>query len=299
MYTKLVMVSSGTIFFFADAAPAVHIAPGQITSFGGVPISNSILYGWVCMAVTCVLLIAIARRVSVRPRGGLVQFVEAGAEFIARTIEAGFEDKAKARKYVPFFVTLFFFLLINNWLGLIPGVGEALTIRGVPLLRPFTGDLNGTLAAAVVTMSFVYFSSVRESGSVRAYVQHFFVGSPWNPLYFSIAVLEMVTDLTRTFSLALRLFLNVAIGEAIIAVFTYLGHFAAPLTAAPFILIELFVGALQAYIFAVLSVMYLAVVANEATRHAQEGLTEDRNPETINHKRAYRHLALARDTKSS
>lgn len=247
-----------------ESGPAVHIAPGGVFHLGGLTITNSIFYGWICITVMIIALIILARHVTVRPRGGLVQFIELGIEFMTSTVQGGFIIKEHARKYTPYFVTLFFFLLINNWLGLLPGVGEALTVHGVPLLRPFTGDFNGTLAVGVVTMIMVYASSIRESGGVMQYLRHFFVGSPLNPLYFIIGILEMFTDLMRAVSLSLRLFLNVTIGEAIIAVFTYLGHTVAPLTAAPFTLIELFVGALQAYIFATLSIMYLASVANHA-----------------------------------
>lgn len=255
--------------FGAASGPVVHIAPGVVLRLGGLTITNSILYGWLCMVLIIAAFIAIARLVTVRPRRGVVQLVEVGVEFMARTVESGFSDKAKARKYLPFFVTLFFFVLVNNWLGLIPGVGEALNIKGTPLLRPFTGDLNGTLAAAVVTMLYVYGSSIHEAGSVRKYVRHFFIGSPLNPLYFLIGLLEMVTDLTRTLSLALRLFLNIAVGEIMIAVFSYLGQVAAPLAAAPFTILELFVGALQAYIFATLGTMYLAMSVN-LVDHAAE-----------------------------
>jgi F-type H+-transporting ATPase subunit a len=264
---------------FSDSGPAVHIAPGGVLHFGNVVITNSILYGWICILFMSIMLILIARHVTVKPKGGLIQFIELGAEFMTATVQSGFSDKQRARKYLPYFVTLFFFLLINNWLGLLPGVGEALTIHGVPLLRPFTGDFNGTLAVGVVTMVTVYIASARESGGVKKYLRHFFVGSPLNPLYLLIGILEMITDLMRAVSLSLRLFLNVTIGEAIIAVFAYLGHtYAAPITAAPFTLIELFVGALQAYIFATLSIMYLASVANHAEH---DSLTEAELPETM------------------
>lgn len=268
--------------FAEDTGPAVHIAPGGVLHLGALTITNSILYGWICIAVMCVVLITVARRITVKPKGGLTQFIEMGVEFIAGTVESAFADSRRARRYVPYFVTLFFFLLINNWLGLVPGVGEALTVHGIPLLRPFTGDYNGTLAAAVVTMLMVYTASARESGGVKRYVRHFFVGSPLNPIYLVIGILEMITDLMRTISLSLRLFLNVTIGEIIIAVFSYLGHVAAPLTAAPFMLVELFVGALQAYIFTTLSIMYLAAVANHAEEHDEhEPLTEAAVPETM------------------
>jgi len=117
-------------------------------------------------------------------------------------------------------------------------------------------------------MLFVYGASIKESGGLGKYFKHFFIGSPLNPLYLVIGLLEMLTDLTRVFSLSLRLFLNVTIGEIVIAVFSYLGHIAAPLTALPFTLIELFIGALQAYIFTVLSLMYLAIAVNHAGEHA-------------------------------
>jgi F-type H+-transporting ATPase subunit a len=258
----------------AESGPNIHVAPSGVFQVGGVVITNSILYGWICTAFIIALLVYVARKVTVRPRGGIMQFIEAGAEFIVNMVEGAFEDKSRARKYLPFFVTLFFFLLISNWLGLIPGVGEALHVGDSPLLRPFTADLNGTLAAGIFTMGFVYISSVRESGGFGKYMKHFFVGNPLNPLYLVIGILEMLTDLTRVLSLSLRLFLNVTIGEIVIAVFAYLGHVVAPLTALPFTLVELFIGALQAYIFTILALMYLAIAVNHATEHAHDDVTE-------------------------
>ncbi|HSX43226.1 MAG TPA: F0F1 ATP synthase subunit A [Candidatus Saccharimonadales bacterium] len=255
---------------FAADGPAIHVAPAPAFHLWGFTITNSILYGWACAVIIIALLIGVARKVSVRPRGGFSQFIEAGAEFISDLVEGAFDNRAVGRKYVPFFVTLFFFILLNNWFGLIPGVGEAFTRGDNPILRPFTADLNGTFAMGIVTMLFVYISSVRESGGIRRYFAHFFVGSPLNPLYLIIGLLEMLTDLTRVFSLSLRLFLNVTIGEIVIAVFAYLGHAAAPVTALPFTLIELFVGALQAYIFTMLALMYLAIAVNHAGHHADE-----------------------------
>jgi len=262
---------------FAASGPVVHIAPGGVLQLGGLSITNSIFYGWICSVIIIIIFIWVARRITVKPKGGFIQYVEVGADFITNLVVNAFDDKKKGRKYVPYFVTLFFFILVNNWLGLIPGVGEAIQVGGLPLLRPFTGDLDGTLAIGIVTMAVVYISSIRESGNIRNYLRHFFVGSPLNPLYLVIGLLEMFTDMTRVFSLSLRLFLNVAIGEIVIAVFSYLGHVLAPATALPFTLLEFFVGALQAYIFCVLSIMYLAIAVN----HAHHDLTEEDVPETI------------------
>ncbi len=268
----------------AESGPAVHVAPGGVLQIGGLTITNSILYGWICTAFIVLLLIWVARRVTVKPQGGLAQFIEYGVEFISNLVTNAFDDKKVARKYVLYFVTLFFFILFNTWLGLLPVVGEGFRVGETPLFRPFTGDLNSTFAMAAVTMIVVYVASVRESGGVLKYLRHFFVGNPKNPLYFVIGLLEMFTDLTRVISLSLRLFLNVAIGEMVIAVFSYLGHVLAPVSALPFTLIELGVGALQSYIFVILSVMYLAIAVNHSQQHDLENaedLTDEKQPETI------------------
>ncbi len=275
----------GLIKTFAETGPNVHIAPGAVWQVGGVTITNSMLYGWICITAITVLLIWVARQVTVKPKGGIIQYVEVGVDFITNLVEGSFDNARIGRKYVPFFVTLFFFIILNNWLGLLPIVGEGLHSGDHPLLRPFTGDLDGTLAIGIVTMLLVYGASIRESGGPLHYIKHFFVGSPLNPLFLFIGLLEMFTDLTRVFSLSLRLFLNITIGEIVIGVFSYLGHIGAPLTALPFTLLEVLVAALQAYIFTILGVMYLAIAVNAASDHAGEaehnGLTKDDDPETM------------------
>lgn len=271
----------GFLVNFADTGPSVHIAPAHVLTIGGLTITNSILYGWISALVIIALFIWTARHITIKPKGGFIQIVEVGADFITNMVMGAFDDKQRARKYVPFFVTLFFFILFNNWLGLLPFVGDGLQSSHLPLFRPFTGDLNATLAIGVVTMIVVYVASIRESGGLRKYLGHFFMGSPFNPLYLLIGLLEMFTDLTRVLSLSLRLFLNIMIGEIVIAVFSFLGHIMAPLTALPFTLLEMLVAALQAYIFTILATMYLAIVVNHASEHQREHLTEDDVPETI------------------
>jgi F-type H+-transporting ATPase subunit a len=267
----------------ATSGPTVHIAPGTVMKIGNIDITNSMLYGWICITAIAIVLIWVAHRVTVKPKGGIIQFVEVGVEFITDLVEGAFDDATIGRKFVPYFVTVFFFILLNNWLGLLPIVGEGITKNGFPLFRPFTADLNGTLAIAVVTMGIVYTASIKYSGGFKNYISHFFVGSPFNPLYFFIAVLEMVTDLTRVISLSLRLFLNITIGEILYVVFAYLGHLLGPITAVPFTLLDVLVGALQAYIFTILATMYLAIAVNAAHQHNQEhaDLTEENIPETM------------------
>lgn len=278
------------ISVFAESSPTIHVAPAHIFTLGGFSITNSILYGWIVSLLLIIGLIYLARRITLKPQGGVAQYIEAGVDFATNLVEGAFTDKSIGRKYVPFFVTLFFFILLNNWAGLIPIVGEGLQSHGHPLFRPMTGDLNATLAMGLITMIVVYVASIREVGGLGAYVKHFFIGSPLNPLYLVIGLIEMMTDLTRVLSLSLRLFLNVTIGEIVIAVFAFLGgallpgSLLAPFVALPFTLLELGVGALQAYIFVILGVNYLAISVNAAQGHLD--LTEDDAPETIELTRA-------------
>lgn len=258
----------------AASGPSIHITPGELFQFHGFAISNSMIYAWISSLLIVLLLVVSARRMSVRPGRGFLQFVEIGAEFIISTLAGSLESRTKAIKYAPYFVTTFFFVLMTNWLGLLPGVGEAITYNGVPVFRPFTADLNATLAAAAVMMVFVQAIAISESG-IRRHMRHYFNGNLKNPMTWFLGVFEMFSELTRVASLALRLFLNVAIGEVIIAIFTYLGSFVAPITAFPFIFLELFVGALQAYIFVMLCVMYLAAAIHhdhEAEQSATGGV---------------------------
>jgi F-type H+-transporting ATPase subunit a len=266
------MLSALLTKFAAESSdgPVIHIAPTVVTHINGFPITNSMLYGWIASVAICIMLISVARMVHLRPRGGLIQFVEAGVDFIIGLIANSLGSRAKALKYAPYFATIFFFVLLNNWLGLLPGVGEAVKAGENPLFRPFTADLNGTLAAAVVTMVLVQTFAIKESGSIR-HMRHYFSGSLKNPATYFFGVFELFTELTRVISLALRLFLNVVIGEIIISVFAFLGKGGAPITSLPFVMLELVVAVLQSYIFVMLSVTYLAV----AIKHEHDDHPED------------------------
>ncbi len=263
------MLNLITRFAAESSGPAVHITPGELFEIGGFTITNSMLYGWISSIVIIFLFASVARRIGLRPKKGFSQVVEIGSDFITSQMAHSLGSRKKALYYAPYFVTFFFFIMFSNWLGLLPGVGEALTINENPLFRPFTADLNGTLAAAALIMVLVQYFAIRESGFLK-HLSHYFNGSFKNPLTLFLGVFEMFSELIRVFSLALRLFLNVTIGEVIIAVFTYLGSIVGPITALPFVMLELAVGALQAYIFVMLSMTYLSVAIKHGAEHESE-----------------------------
>lgn len=243
--------------FFAAKEPHIAISPESLFTVSGFPITNSMVYGWACAIFLIVIFLAAQKRVKIGGTKGPAALLEAGTEFIVNLLESTLGERKLAVRLAPTFAAMFFFIMLNNWLGLLPGVGPAIEYNGNPLLRPFTADLNGTAAMALFGMILVQVMAYRINGP-RGHFKHYFPLSPLNPLTYLIGAFEIFTEFTRLLSLGLRLFLNIAIGEILIAVAAYLGGPAASVSALPFTLLEIFVGALQAYIFVVLCAAYLA-----------------------------------------
>lgn len=271
------MIGRVAVFASESSGPPVHITPNVLFELGGYPITNSVLYGWVSAVFLICLFVWAAQKIKLMPKKGFVQVIEIGTEFIVNLVHNSLGSRAKALKYAPYFATIFFFIAFSNLLGLLPIIGETFSVNGEPAFRPFTADLNGTLAASLVSLSLVQYFAIRESGFTK-HLRHYFAGKLWNPFTYVLGFYEILGEFIRLFSLSLRLFLNVAVGEIIISVFAYLGKFAAPLTAFPFLLIEVGVSLLQAYIFVMLTVTYLSL----AISHKDEDHSfDDKLVETI------------------
>lgn len=243
---------------FAEDGPHTEIAPHTLFEVVGFPITNAMIYGWLCAALLIFAFYKMRKSIKVGGNKGISQVLDVGTEFIVNLLENTLHSRRMAVKYAPIFASMFFFIMLNNWLGLLPGVGMAIQYDGQPLFKAFTTDLNGTFAMALFGMIVVQILAIREQG-FKNHVKHYFPLSPFNPLTYVIGAFEIFTELTRLFSLGLRLFLNIAIGEVLISVAAYLGgSFAAPIAALPFTMLEYAVGILQAFIFVVLCAAYLA-----------------------------------------
>jgi F-type H+-transporting ATPase subunit a len=107
--------------------------------------------------------------------------------------------------------------------------------------------------------------SIRAQG-IKGHIQHYFSDKPFNPINLFIGILEVFGELTRVLSLALRLFLNTAVGEILIAVFTslILSYGQTPVAVIPILAFELLVAGIQAYVFTVLTATYLALALSHA-----------------------------------
>ncbi len=250
--------------------PPIALAPEAIFKIGGFTISNSIIYGLICSVLLIILMLFISRKVRVRAVKGVTQIVEMLVEFIIGLIEGPLGSRKKAVKYAPIFGTFFIFIMFSNIMGIMPWVGHGLyakTDEGIiPLFRAFTADLNGTIAMAVIAIITVQYLSIKESGFL-GHLKHYFTDKPFNPINMFIGILEVFGELTRITSLALRLFLNTAVGDILIAVFAWVGKDFQSLTILPVAMFEMLVAGIQAYVFTVLCATYLGLATHHEEAH--------------------------------
>jgi F-type H+-transporting ATPase subunit a len=156
-------------------------------------------------------------------------------------------SKERAKKYFPLLGASFFFILFANFLGIIPG------------FLPPTGNFNVPVACALVIFVMYNFYGFKENG--LSYLKHF--AGPVIFLAPLMFIIEVISHFVRPVSLSLRLFMNITGDHLILGVFTNLVHYIIP---AIFIGLGIFVSFLQAFIFTVLSAIYISL----ATAHEAE-----------------------------
>lgn len=264
----------GSFFKFASSDIHVSLKAEPLFELGPLTVTNAMLYGLICSFLIAMLLVVARRRIKLYPRKGFSQLIEIIVDYVITMLEGVFGSRKKAVQYAPIFGTFFLFIILNNVLGILPWAGPAITYTGpdgsVPIFRAFTADLNGTIALSIIAILFVQFLSIKAQGG-KKHVQHYFTNKPFNPINFFIGILEIFGEFTRILSLSLRLFLNTAVGEILIAVFTSLivAHGRTPLAVIPIILFELLVAGIQAYVFTVLAATYLglAIAHNDDHDH--------------------------------
>lgn len=169
-----------------------------------------------------------------------------GLEFLFNLIENIIGSREKTKKYFPLLAGSFFYILFSNLLGIIPG------------FLPPTGNLNTTLACGLVIFVMYNYYGFVEHGA--GYLKHFM-----GPVIFLaplMIVIELISHIVRPISLSLRLFMNISGDHLVLGVFTDLTHFVIP---ALFVGLGIFVSFLQAFIFTVLSAIYIAL--SEAHEH--------------------------------
>ena len=223
------------------------------------------------IAVVILFIIAAVVRSQIgkeRPNG-FVLFLEMVIEFIDGLVTQTLgERRARLRVIGPLAICLFIYLLVNNLMGLVPG------------LRSPTNDVNTALALAIISIIFLHVSSIRARGA-GGYIKHYFsvVEPKWFPfgwiprvLFF---LLEVIQELSRPVTLTFRLYFNIFVGELLLLLILVL--FPTWLLPAQLILgpvwigFSIFVSAVQAFIFTMLTIAYVSMGTETHDDHEAHG----------------------------
>lgn len=260
------------LLFASESGIHISLKAEPIFELGPLTVTNAMIFGLICSVFIGVVTIYAAKRINVKASKGLTNIVEMMVEYVISMLQSPFGSREKAAKYAPIFAFYFLFIFISYLLSLIPIVGPGVSVGGTPLFRAFTADLNGTIAMSVIAIILVQYISIREQGG-KKHLQHYFSDKPANPINFFIGILEVFGELTRIVSLSLRLFLNTAVGEILIVVFTsmIIASGRTPIAVIPILLFEALVAYIQAYVFTVLAGTYLGL----SLAHADHGEGDD------------------------
>jgi F-type H+-transporting ATPase subunit a len=245
----------------------ISIAAEKLFSIFGFPVTNAFLIGVLVSLFLIVLITRVTKRPKLVPQG-VQNIVEVIFEALLDLVESVTQDKVQARKFFPIIATIFLFVLVANWAGLLPGLGtiglaheNAGHATIIPFLRSTSADLNFTLALSLMAVLTVQFTGIAALGIVK-YGKKFFI-SPFHKPYgigTAVGILELVSEVGKIISFTFRLFGNVFAGEVLLTVMLHLVPYFLPL---PFMFLEVFVGFIQAVVFAMLTLVFLKMATIE------------------------------------
>ncbi len=215
------------------------LASGALFHLGPVPVAASVVVTWAIMAVLVVGAFLVTRRLKVVPSA-----IQEFFELVVETVDDQIRETMQVEPgpYRAFIGTLFAFIFVANWSSLVPGV------------EPPTAHIEIDAALALIVFVAVIGFGIR-AGGVRGYLATF--ASP-NPIMIPLNFIESIT---RTFSLLVRLFGNVMSGVFVVGIVLSLAGLLVPI---PLMALDLLTGAVQAYIFAILAMVFIAGAVNDS-----------------------------------
>lgn len=252
---------------------APTLASETIAHIGSFEIRNTLVMAW--LAVIVLVAIGFAAR-STRYKlipGRFQAFLELIVEGLFDFFNSIFGDESVTRKFFPMVATIFLFIMIANWMGILPGVGSILvegTHNGhammLPVFRSMNADVNMTLVFALIAGIVTQIVGIATLG-VLPHVGKYIV-APWKKPYgigTVVGILEFIGEFARIISFTFRLFGNIFAGEVLLVVISFLVPYIVPI---PFLGLELFVGVIQAMVFAMLTSVFLVMAMQSHGEHA-------------------------------
>ena len=237
----------------------VVLSAEQIGSVFGFPITNSLLMTWVVMALLIGFAFFFGRRLSLIP-GKLQSGIEFAFTSVLDFMTETLESRALAERFFPLIATIFLVIFIGNELAFVPGVGSIGLFHETgfaPFLRAPSADLNFTLALAFISFFTIEITGIATLGVLK-------YGSKFvnlkSPVGFAVGLIEMISNLGRLVSFSFRLFGNIFAGEVMILVAMY---FLPAFLPVPLMAFEMFVGLIQAVVFAMLTLFFIKLAIME------------------------------------
>ena len=243
--------------------PHISIKPDHIFDLYGFPVTNSFITAVIVLILFFCVALFYNNEIKKIKRSKFFYLLQ----FAFRAIHTFFSSVLgnKMNMLYTLIASLFIYILLLNWFGLLPGVGSILIRVGegershlVPLFRGNTTDLNNTLVLALISFFSIQYYGVKELG-LGGYLGKFFNFS--NPISAVTGILEVVSEFSRIISFAFRLFGNIFAGEVTLTIIAFL----IPVLASfPFLMLEIFVGFIQAFVFAMLTAVFINLATVKA-----------------------------------
>jgi len=241
----------------AEGGIHVAIAAEKLGEFLGIPITNTLITSWLVIALLVGFAFLVRGRLALIP-GKLQTLLEETFTFVYDYIAETLESREMARKFFPLLMTIFLFIFVGNMLHFVPGVGS-LEYNHMPFLRAPATDLSVPLVLAVIAFLVIEVTGILAIGLWK-YSGKFLVNPLRDPIGFAVGFIELIGELVRVVSLSFRLFGNILAGEIIIAVAIFFAPYLLPV---PLMLFEIFIGFLQAAIFALLTLFFIKLAIAE------------------------------------
>ena len=286
IFTTLTLSFVGQVSAFAAEAAEHHALPLNAQQVSqALPISNSMIMVWLAVGLITLFCRIATRQMKMVPTG-FQNFAEWAVESLYDFLE-GFLGAHMVKRTFWFFGSVVFFILVSNWMGLIPGVGtvgwNTVDAHGhhgfTALLRGGNADLNMTAAMAVTFAILWFYWALTENG-IKGFLAHIFApkGSFGGlmlalmvPVFLFVGVLEIISIMIRPVALSFRLFGNIYGGEqtleALMALVPKSLSFLSFLPALPFCFVELLVGFVQALVFTLLCSIFLKLICDHGDDH--------------------------------
>lgn len=245
----------------------ISLAAEPLFHLGDLPITNTLIIT-LCISLAVIISAYLLKsRLKPVPRG-FQNIVEYVLEAILNLVDSVTQNREQTKKFFPLVATIFIFVILSNWVEIIPGLGTVglkETHHGkeiiIPFLRSSSADLNMTLALALTSVFTIQFMGIAAIGAVK-YAGKFFI-SPFHKPYVIgsfVGILELIGEIAKIISFSFRLFGNIFAGEVLLLVMLTLVPFIVPL---PFLILEIFVGFIQALVFAMLTLVFLKMAVTE------------------------------------